>query len=320
MYCPNCGFNNKVNVGICINCKLPLNDVQPDKVSILDSDIEQKMEFVEDNIYFYNGEFVIVADIKGFKINYGYSNTINEAIQRRDKLVDDGWPIPKGLLDVEEISQNIIKKDNQFIVYNEINDKTVVFGKYDSLKEANAAKFKLIKNNWSKSIIEQKPILKRKITDNIYKQGNKYLVQKEIDGKLHVFGRFQSKIDAFAIEKVLNKVKWNVSWVNKINKKPNKNIFKINNIFYIVFESNSKLYILGKYPSLELAMEKKEGLIAEKIRMDTVGNIRDKHIWRVRDGFEVRNKVNGIIKTFGIYNSREEARRARDEFVNNIWQ
>lgn len=83
MYCPNCGFNNKVNVGICINCKLPLYDVQPEEVSILDSDIEQKMEFVEDNIYSYNEEFVIVADIKGFKINYGYSNTINEAIQRR---------------------------------------------------------------------------------------------------------------------------------------------------------------------------------------------------------------------------------------------
>ena len=319
MYCPNCGFNNKVNVGVCINCKFPLDNSYQEKISILDSNINQEMNFIEDNIYGYDGKFIIVAEIKGFKINYGYCNTINEAIQRRDSLVDDGWPIPKGLLDIgEEISQNIIKKEDEFIVYNKINGEDVIFGKYGTLEEANAAKFKFIKNNWSKSSV--KSLSKTKVRENIYKYENKkYSVQKDLDGKTHIFGCFNSRVDAFAVEKVLNKVNWKVSEVNNINK-TNKNIFKIEGIFFIIFELNSKVYILGKYPSLELAIELRDGLIAEKIKTNSGNNIRDKHIWHVRGGFEVRNNVNGFSKTFGIYNSREAAIRARDEFIRNNWE
>ena len=94
MYCPNCGFYNKINMGVCLNCKLPLEKINSDEtISLLDSDIELKMDSIEENIYSYDNKFLIVADIKGVKINYGFCNTIQEAVQRTSFRHAQAYPL-----------------------------------------------------------------------------------------------------------------------------------------------------------------------------------------------------------------------------------
>lgn len=313
MYCPNCGFYNKINMGVCLNCKLPLEKINSDEtISLLDSDIELKMDSIEENIYSYDNKFLIVADIKGVKINYGFCNTIQEAVQRRDKLVDDGWPVPKGLLDDgEEISQNILKKNDKFVVYKIINGKKISFGEYDTIKEANIAKFKFIKNNWSKSADNSRT----KIEENVYKYGAKYIVQKYLHGKARVLGRFDTKIEALAVKKILSENLWDISIINK-----GDNIFSVDSIFYVMFEDNLKIYILGKYPTYEDAKSNVEYLIKDMLERKSKGFKRDRHIWHTRSGFEVRKRINGSIKVFGIYDTREEAIEARAKFAYNNWE
>lgn len=80
----------------------------------------------EEFIFKEGDKFTIKRDIGGKLINFGYFNTLDEAISYREELDDDGWPIPKKQQNVpikEEYGKYISKKDGKFIVSRVIRGK-----------------------------------------------------------------------------------------------------------------------------------------------------------------------------------------------------
>ena len=100
-------------------------------------------------IYKRNGFYYIMKSINGeFKYFKG-SPSLKEAIEFRDKLIENNWRCNEEL-GIEELDDNryIYSVANSFQLKKYINGKTKHFGTFKTLEEAIKARNELIVNNW----------------------------------------------------------------------------------------------------------------------------------------------------------------------------
>ena len=100
-------------------------------------------------IYKRNGFYYIRKCINGeFKYFKG-STSLKEAVEYRDKLIENNWR-DNGQLRIEELDDNryIYSVGKSFQLKKHINGKTMHFGTFKTLEEAIKARDELIKNNW----------------------------------------------------------------------------------------------------------------------------------------------------------------------------
>ena len=100
-------------------------------------------------IYKRNGFYYILKSVNGEYKYFKGSTSLKEAVEFRDKLIENNWR-DNGELKIEELKDNryIYSVGNSFQLKKYINGKTKHFGSFKTLDEAIKARNKLIKNNW----------------------------------------------------------------------------------------------------------------------------------------------------------------------------
>ena len=100
-------------------------------------------------IYKRNGFYYILKSINGEYKYFKGSNSLKEAIEFRDKLIENNWR-DNGELGIEELDDNryIYSVGKSFQLKKHINGKTKHFGTFKTLEEAIKARNELIVNNW----------------------------------------------------------------------------------------------------------------------------------------------------------------------------
>ena len=96
-----------------------------------------------------NGLYYIQKHINGELKCFNGSKSLKEAVEFRDKLIENNWR-DNGELKIEELEDNryIYSVGNSFQLKKSVNGKTKHFGTFKTLEEAIKARDKLIKNNW----------------------------------------------------------------------------------------------------------------------------------------------------------------------------
>ena len=100
-------------------------------------------------IYKRNGFYYILKSINGEYKYFKGSPSLKEAIEFRDKLIENNWRNDEQL-GIEELDDNryIYSVANSFQLKKYINGKTKHFGTFKTLEEAIKARNELIMNNW----------------------------------------------------------------------------------------------------------------------------------------------------------------------------
>ena len=100
-------------------------------------------------IYKRNGFYYIFKSINGEYKYFKGSNSLKEAIEFRDKLIENNWR-DDGQLGIEELDDTryIYSVGKSFQLKKSVNGKSRHFGTFKTLDEAIKARDELIKNNW----------------------------------------------------------------------------------------------------------------------------------------------------------------------------
>ena len=100
-------------------------------------------------IYKRNGFYYILKSVNGEYKYFKGSTSLKEAVEFRDKLIENNWRDNEELK-IEELEDNryIYSVGNSFQLKKHINGKTKHFGSFKTLEEAIKARNELIMNNW----------------------------------------------------------------------------------------------------------------------------------------------------------------------------
>ena len=100
-------------------------------------------------IYKRNGFYYILKSVNGEYKYFKGSTSLKEAVEFRDKLIENNWR-DNGQLKIEELEDNryIYSVGNSFQLKKYIKGKTKHFGTFKTLEEAIKARNELIMNNW----------------------------------------------------------------------------------------------------------------------------------------------------------------------------
>lgn len=96
-----------------------------------------------------NGLYFIQKHINGELKCFKGSKSLKEAVEYRDKLIENNW-VDNGQLKIEELDDTryIYLVGKSFQLKKSVNGKTKHFGTFKTLEEAIKARDELIKNNW----------------------------------------------------------------------------------------------------------------------------------------------------------------------------
>lgn len=146
--------------------------------------------------------FRISKLIDGELKHFGHYSSLEDAIEIRDKLIENGWDGESLGIGPKkkrgDFARNIQRFNGQFSVIKRINGELIVFDTFPTLSEALAFRDYLEENNW---VIEkdEEDSKEEKYDEYIYlKSDGKYYLKKEIDGVMMIFGVFNDPLDAIA--------------------------------------------------------------------------------------------------------------------------
>ena len=275
------------------------------------------MFFDKEFISEIKGKYNVHRTIKGKDIDFGTFDTLEEAIAHRNKLEDDGWPVPIVRSTNSEDSIEHIKKssDNQYIVFKVINNKEKTFGPYNSLNEAKIAKRNLLSNGWESDL----EFSRAKYGKYIRKDGNNFKITKQINGEFHYFGSYSSLEEAIKNRDELVDNNWGEF-----------HILKDNSLKYIVYNGKNfqvqksikgKLITFGRYEELNDAIIARNKFVSETwTNIPTNNKVkRNTNIYTTNKGFEVCKRIDGEFKIFKTFDKLEDAIKFRDALKKNNW-
>lgn len=149
------------------------------------------------------------------QINYQYYykgifNTLEEAIEERNKLSKSGWDTSLMKKSEKIETKNYFKTSSGYYVKKTINNQNYNFGRYDTEKEAQTRVEFLKKHNWDTKYAKEKKSRnkdprRRYITQT--KKGS-WKIQRVINGQLIHFNTFSTLEDAIEERDWLEKAGW----------------------------------------------------------------------------------------------------------------
>ena len=156
----------------------------------------------------------------------------------------------------------------------------------------------------------------------IFREGDKFIIKRDISGRLIHFGSFNTLDDAIKHRDELDFDGWPIPKENPDPSIIEENIEKISEDEYIVFRFiyNEK-ETFGPYTSIEAAKKAKYNLkfTGWESDLDHVGSRYGRYIYKQHGKFVVRRVISGEFVDFGTFSSLEEARKVRDDLVYNNW-
>lgn len=216
--------------------------------------------------------------------------------------------------------KHIRKEDNYYIVSRQIKGKEVVFGKFTDLECAKEYERKLIIHGW---VAYFSPYVSP-YGKYIVKQGRKFYVLRAFSGKKHNFGSFYNLEDAIRRREELIDDNWGKKKAPKPRVKHDENIFFSFNTYKIIREIDGEKQFFGKYDSYE------DAIAARKILEKSDWNIEMipeslissyefiKHRQFLRK-WEIVSVIDDTFLSFGLFDTRENARKALDILRKNDW-
>ena len=157
--------------------------------------------------------FRISKMIDGKLCHFGHYDSLEKAIELRDKLIKNNWD-PTGIIKLRTLKmpkriKHIHTTSHGYEIVKRIDGNLINFGSFDSLDDAIMLRDELEANNWVLPSDEEE-IFEEKYDEFIYlRPDGKYYLKNEINGVMHIFGVFDNGLDA--IEARLNCIKNNWS-------------------------------------------------------------------------------------------------------------
>ena len=161
-------------------------------------------------ITFLNGNFKINKTLNGTMRNFGTYPSLENARLARDILIENDWNIdmvPIELFKEMEKYPYIKHQYGRFVITKKIEGILRYFGTFDNLKDAIAQRNRLIANNWEMEEIIQE----EKVDEYIFCIDDLYIVKKEINGEIKVFGTFNDMFEAIDFRNLCVKKNWNLN-------------------------------------------------------------------------------------------------------------
>ncbi len=275
----------------------------------------------EEYISEIGGKFSIDRIFNDKKYNFGTFDTYDDALERLDYLIEEGWPISKEVVEENDLTDklglslnNIEEIDGNFIIFKYINDKKVIFGEYDSIDEAKYIRNNLIDNAWEST----EPYTRSKYGKYIQKDNNKFVVKRIYKGVLHTFGSFKTLDDALKCREDLVSTNWgdlNISLEMKKGK-----YISYNGIMYTIQRMiNGSLNVYGFFNDLESAIEQRDWLVAHGWSRLEVPDDSKRHIHKRGNEYLIYKRSHDDIEYFGTFDSLEDAKHARNKLIENDW-
>lgn len=276
-----------------------------------------------------SGNYRVSKNINGKTTHFATFDSLEEAKKYRDYCIANDWDLNC------KISQNLPKKEpaniykthnGKYAIIKTINYEKHYFGVFDTLDDAIKYKEYCIEHNWD---------LNCKITANSHEkqyicfQNGKYTIRKSINGKLKVFGRYDTLEEAIEHRNELINNNWNNSENNDEYTQRLEYLKTIPNIYYNLGKYVIRKYIknqsvsFGAFDSLEEALKHKE--YCEENNWDL--NLRKRRnnpqkyiIWdKTIQRYVIRRKIDGKLVYFGSFETLEEAVAKKQELEANNW-
>lgn len=162
--------------------------------------------------------------------------------------------------------------------------------------------------------------------EDIYKEGNLFVIKKEIEGKMITFGSFNTLEEAIAERNELEEYGWPYLPEEPEEKPIEENygqyISKRDGKFIVSRVIRGEEKIFGKFFSLDLAKEYKYKLIEnawdDSFRTKNIGPY-GKFISKEGKRFVINRTIKGKPTRFGSYLTLDEAIIAREKLIDDNW-
>ena len=282
-----------------------------------------------DFIFKTDDKFVIKREFNGKIYEFGTFDDLNDAIKKRDELDYEGWPTPINEKSYDQIENNIRKdSDSDYVVFRELDGEIIEYGHYDSLFAARKARYEFKSSGWKQK--NKKSNIEAKYGKYISKVQNGFRVQKRINGKLRVFGYFNTLNEATKARNKFVSENWKNnpynSYKTSSHDEEDKYIYKVGNKFKIMKSIDGVNTVFGYYDSLEEARKFRDRFESENWvnnlyisgRKTPLDNV-NRYIFRNGKRFGIQKSIDGVNTVFGYYDSLEEARKFRDRFESENW-
>ena len=159
------------------------------------------------------------------------------------------------------------------------------------------------------------------IYKDIYKEGNLYIIKKEIDGECVIFGTFSNLDDAIEERNELEDYGWPYLKDKSKDKFVESFIYEEKGKYFVSKNILDIELIYGVFDSLDEAKSLKRDLIENCWSLAAKSSIIkiSKYIIKHNNKFIVRKKFHDKFRSFGSFSNLDEAILARDKLVNENW-
>lgn len=279
-----------------------------------------------------DSNFIVNRTIDGKYFNYGSYKFLDEAISRRDELIDTNWEMSDesilsnlGIIELSGLHHNIGKVGRKYLVFKWEGMKCIFLALLPNLSLAIKFRDKLDSNKKSSDSELGKYYFD---TQYINLVGDVFRVAKMIDGNLKTFGHYRTLDQAIEIRNKLMDNNWDdsiidLSRVDRIRREKNRYIHKHNDGFTIFKRINGELINFGFFENFDDAVEYRNILEENNWVLDEDDDIEEKfdeYIYVKSDGkFYLMNEINGEMRIFGIFDEPLDAIAARLDCIRANW-
>lgn len=158
-------------------------------------------------------KYGVFKSIKCKLVYFGVFNTIEDARQYRNFLMDHNWDIKYRLVNSQNhnVPQYIRKNKHTYSIHKYIEGKTVYFGTFDTLEEARKHRDFLINHHWDTKYVRWAPRkynLPRYVYYNPY--ADNYYIAKKVGDTQFRFGTYKTRDEAIHEKKFYESINWDL--------------------------------------------------------------------------------------------------------------
>lgn len=303
-------FNNEFYITYIKNNKIYIVSQYSSKdeaSSNYDEDVERFVDnpnnskfgaFIYPNNY---KSFSIFKSINGINTNFGSFRSLYDAKFVRNTLMDIDWNIDN----LEDIYYN--EFSDTYDVVGVYKNKIKILESFDSIEDAqNNLQDVLDRFEYKKMVFDE---------DYIQENGNQFAIH---DSDSKYFGSFKSFEDACTVRDFLVENNWDLTNFDY------NSIYHINGYYWRFVKFKSYLRIVGKYENFDDAFLNQNNISDYSLKDLTNPDNQyleiNRNIIKRKGKFEVTKRIDGQKISFGIFDTRQEAIKARDEFESNGWE
>ena len=251
------------------------------------------------------------------------SNTANSDSSLEYKFPEKNYNLDERFAEYVKSQEGkyISKEGRYYIVSREIKGERFIFGKFTTLEFAKEYERNRIINGWDRYFSKRvSPYGKY-----IVKSHGKFYISRTVNGEKRHYGTFDYLSDAILKREELIENNWDFKKPFKTNVRYDPNISSYYGTFRISKRINGRYEDFGTYESYEDAIVARDILLESnwdksKIPEDLISSYAFIKYRRFLDEWEIINVIDDTLLSFGLFETRENAKKALDILMENDWK